>query len=215
MEAVNLLPAYARPGSRWTTVGRDLQPRRVLAGGGAVAGVVAIALGAAFMHERSVVSDRQDSLAQVQTQLAVAQAKAEPLKAAQSASETKLGAIRAVSAQRIPWENVLRDLARVLPDRVYLQSLQIQSQTPFGPPSAPGSTATAAPTTTAGTPTAFTVTGAASSQNRVALVLDRLAALPWLSDVTLQSSTRQSSVAGKGLDQFTISANFNAAGGAK
>jgi Tfp pilus assembly protein PilN len=216
MEAVNLLPAYARPGSRWTTVGRDLQPRRVLAGAGAVAGVAVLALAAAFVHERSIVSDRQDSLAQVQTQLAVVQAKAEPLKAAQTTSETKLGSIRAISAQRIPWQNVLRDLARVLPDKVYLQTLQIQSQTPFAPPSGPGSAATAAPTTTAGTPTAFTVTGAASSQNRVAMVLDRLAALPWLSDVTLQSSTRQSSAAGsKGLDQFTISANFNAAGGAR
>jgi hypothetical protein len=61
------------------------------------------------------------------------------------------------------------------------------------------------------------VTGSASSQNRVALVLDRLAALPWLSNVTLQSSTRGSAgqTGAKGADQFTVSANFNLTGGAK
>ena len=42
MEAVNLLPAYARPGHPWAAVGRDLSARRVLKGGSAVACVAEI-----------------------------------------------------------------------------------------------------------------------------------------------------------------------------
>jgi Tfp pilus assembly protein PilN len=219
MEAVNLLPAYARPGSRWATAGKDLSARRVLQFGGAAAGVAVIALGAAFVHERSVVNDKRDTLASVQAELTAAQAKAKPLRLVQSESATKLGTVRGISEKRIPWEIVLRDLARVLPSKVQLQNLEVQSPTPIAvasgsPASTPGSTAIS------GTPavsTGFTVTGSASSQNRVALVLDRLAALPWLSNVTLQSSTRGTAGAtgAKGADQFTISANFNLTGGAR
>jgi Tfp pilus assembly protein PilN len=210
MEAVNLLPAYARPGHPWAAIGKDLPARRVLTAGGAVAGAAAIAFGAAFVHERSLVKEKQDTLAGVQAQLVEVQAKAEPLRAAESASATKLVAVRTISAGRVPWENVLRNLARVLPSGVQLQSLQATSPTAI----APGSTAGAV--ATAGAPTGFTVAGSASSQNRVALVLDRLAVLPWLSDVTLQSSTRGTGTTGSSsTDQFTISANFNSAGGAK
>jgi Tfp pilus assembly protein PilN len=210
MEAVNLLPAYARPGHRWAAIGKDLPARRVLAMGGAVAGAAAIAIGAGFVHERSAVNEKQDTLADVQAQLAEVQAKAEPLRSAESASATKLTAVQAISAGRVPWENVLRNLARVLPSQVQLESLQATS--PVAIASASSSTAAGA---AAGVPTGFTVAGSASSQNRVALVLDRLAVLPWLSDVTLQSSTRVSGTGAGGADQFTISANFNSAGGAK
>jgi Tfp pilus assembly protein PilN len=214
MEAVNLLPAYARPGHRWATAGKDLSARRVLTVGGAVAGAAVIAIGAAFVYERSVVNDKQDTLAAVETQLAVVQAKAEPLRAAQSQSATMLGAIRTISAGRVPWENVLRDLARVMPRGIQLQTLQITSPTPIGPIGGPASADGGATTTATG----FTVTGSASSQNRVALALDRLAALPWLTDVTLQSSIRGGSgvASGTAPDQFTISASFNnVTGGAR
>ena len=214
MEAVNLLPAYARPGHRWATVGKDLSARSVLQVGGAVAGAAVIAIGGAFVYERSVVSDKQDTLAAVETQLAVAQAKAQPLRAAQSESASMLGAVRTISAQRVPWENVLRDLAGVMPRGVQLASLQITSPTPIGP----ASTSSSPSGGSTGSATGFTVSGSASSQNRVALALDRLAALPWLTGVTLQSSARGGDGAGSGAapDQFTINATFNnAAGGTK
>src|SRR5438046_9783985 len=120
MEAVNLLPAYARPGHRWATVGKNLPARRVLLGGGAVAGVAAIVIGTGFVHERSLVNDRQDSLASAQAQLAAAQAKAEPLRAVQTEAATRLRAVQTISSQRIVWERVLRDLARVLPRQLRL-----------------------------------------------------------------------------------------------
>jgi hypothetical protein len=61
-------------------------------------------------------------------------------------------------------------------------------------------------------PTAFTVNGFTSSQYGVALVLDRLALLPWLSDVTLQQSVRGESASGSTV-QFTIGANLRSRGG--
>jgi Tfp pilus assembly protein PilN len=125
-----------------------------------------------------------------------------------------LAAIGTISAGRVPWENVLRDLATVMPNGIQLQTLQINSPTPIGPL---GDTATASGGTSPSA-TGFTVVGSASSQNRVALALDRLAALPWLTDVSLQSSTRGGSGQGSGTapDQFTISATFNnVTGGAR
>ena len=213
MEAVNLLPVYARPARRWTTAGKDLSARRVLGRGGAVAAVAVLGLGLGYVHERGVVNDRRATLADVQAQAATADAKAAPLRAAQADAAARLATAGPISAGRTAWENVLRELSHVLPRQVYLQSLQAQSPTPFA-----ASTATAPTTTTlpAG-PTTFTATGVASSHVRVALVLDRLARLPWLSNVTLQSSTRgggtgTSIAAG---DTFTITADFNGTGGAK
>src|SRR5206468_11306210 len=48
MEAVNLLPAYARPGHRWASAGKDIAPRRVLTAGGAAACVAVLGLGAGY-----------------------------------------------------------------------------------------------------------------------------------------------------------------------
>jgi hypothetical protein len=50
MEAVNLLPGYARPGHRWASAGKELSARRVLVGGGAAACVAAVALGLGYVH---------------------------------------------------------------------------------------------------------------------------------------------------------------------
>jgi Tfp pilus assembly protein PilN len=210
MEAVNLLPAYARPAHRWATVGKELQARRVLAVAGAIAACALLVLGGLYVHERSVVNDRQDTLSAVQSELAAEQAKAAPLRAAASASAAKLGVVKAISDRRVPWENLLRDLARVLPSKVQLQTVQVGVPAPIATP-AQGSTGTTSGAATA--PAGFTVSGSASSHDRVALVIDRLSLLPWLSNVTLQSSTRGASSTGApGTDSFTISASFDPAG---
>ncbi len=63
----------------------------------------------------------------------------------------------------------------------------------------------------------FSATGVASSHVKVALVLDRLASLPWLSNVTLVS-TANGGASGTTLsrgDTFTVTAGFNPNGGAK
>jgi Tfp pilus assembly protein PilN len=208
MEAVNLLPAYARPGHPWAAIGKDLSGRRVLTAGGVAACVAVLGLGFGYVHERSVVNDRRATLADVQAQAAAADAKAAPLRAAQAAVAARMAAAGTVSAGRISWESVMGDLSRVLPSQVYLQSLSLQSPTPLGSGVLASTTATGA--------SAFSATGIASSHVRVALVLDRLALLPWLSNVTLQSSTSGgASGTLAGGDSFAVSGDFKATGGAK
>ena len=131
MEAVNLLPAYARPGHPWAAVGKDLSPRRVAHPRRRRRCVIALGLGLGYLHERSVVNDRRATLADVQAQVAVADAKAAPLRAAQAAAAARMTAAGTVSANRVVWERLLADLSRVLPSQVYLQSLSLQSPTPF------------------------------------------------------------------------------------
>ena len=219
MSSVNLLPAYARPAHPWAAIGKDVSPRRVLKGGAAFACVAVLGLGLGYVHERSAVNDRRATLADVQTQVAAADAKAAPLRAAQSAAAAPMAAASTVSSTRVAWESVLADLSRVLPKRVQLQSLSVQSPAPFasGASTTPTTPSVATPTTTAG-PSTFAATGIASSHVRVALVLDRLARLPWLSDVTLVSSANGASGTGGSLsagDTFSVTAGFNPNGGAK
>jgi Tfp pilus assembly protein PilN len=219
MEAVNLLPAYARPGHPWAAVGRDLSARRVLKGGSVLACVAVVGLGLGYVYERSVVNDRRATLADVQAEVAVVEAKAAPFRSAQAAAAARMAAAGTVSEKRVVWERLLADVSSVLPKQVYLQSLSVQSPTPLAPGAIP------APTTPApGTPTpaatgasGFSATGVASSHVRVALVLDRLASLPWLSNVTLVS-TVNGGASGATLsrgDTFTVTAGFNPNGGAE
>jgi Tfp pilus assembly protein PilN len=202
MRAVNLLPPELRPGHRWARLGRGIPARRVFGASGIAAGVLAIALMGLVVHERGVVADRESALAEVQARLVAAEAKAAEVRAAQAASAARLAAVRDVITRRVVWEDVMRDLSRVLPANVYLQSMQVAAAAQTPP--ADG---------TAAAPTGFTIVGFADSQNRVAQVLDRLALLPWLADVSLTSSVR-----GGGSDtatpvQFTIGATFSSTGG--
>ena len=178
---------------------------------------MAVGLGASYYLERSVVNNRQATLADVQAQVAVVDAKAAPLRAAQAAAAARMAAAGSASEKRVAWEALLADVSRVLPKQVYLQSLSAQSPTPL----APGAVAPA-PTTPPGhrpAPAAsgFSATGVASSHVTVAVVLDRLASLPWLTNVTLVSSANGSTTGttlSRG-DTFTVTAGFNPIGGAK
>lgn len=187
MQAVNLLPAYARPGSRWASVGSDLAPNRVLAIGGVLAAVAAIGIGALDLHERSIVNDRRSELADTQARLAAAEAVAAPLRAASAESNARAGVIRSVVGSRVALDKALGDLARVMPTETALQSLSV--------------------TGVGGT---VSITGSAVSHVRVALVLDRLALLPWLSNVSLVSSARGTGPGGG--DAFSITAGFTGTG---
>ena len=212
MRAVNLLPIEARPGTRWATVGREASARRVLSGAGIAAGVLALLFTVLAIHQRGIVEDRRVELQSVETRLVAAEARAAEVQAARAASNARLTAFQTVVAQRLAWEDVLRDLSRVLPANVWLQSLDATSPTltagtaagAVAPPAA------APPNGAVAAPVGFTVAGSADSQVRVAQVLDRLSLLPWLSNVTLQSSVR----GGEGSSvQFTIGATLGSTGG--
>jgi Tfp pilus assembly protein PilN len=212
MRAVNLLPADAIRSRRWGAgVGDREASKRVLLTAGIVAAVFAAALAAAFVHAHSSVADKQETLSGLEQQVATAQAKAAAVQAARAKAEARRVAVTDVNSKRITWEQVLRDLSRVLPGNVWLQNLQAQSPTPtVGASTAATSSAVAS---TGTTPTAFVVTGFTSSQKGVARVMDRLSVLPWLSDVSLQQSTRADTATGGKAVQFTIGANLGSTGG--
>jgi Tfp pilus assembly protein PilN len=223
MQAVNLLPAYARPAGRWATIGKELSPASVIRIGGITAAACAILIGGLYFYERATVNDRRSTLADTQARLAAVEATAAPLRIAEASSTARSTVVRTVAASRVSWESVLADLSRVLPDQVSLQNLTALSPTPAAAAvsalssttsadtSSTGSTSAApAPAPVAVAPTSFTITGTTTSHVRVALILDRLALVPWLSDVTLTSSTHAS--AG---DTFGITAGFMPTGGAQ
>ena len=187
MQAVNLLPEYARPGRKWASAGSELSSRRILPIGGAAATGLALIFGLFYFHERTLVSDKKSELATAQARLVAQSARAEPIKQAQAASQARLAFMHGVTATRVHWDAVLGDLGRVLPSGVYLTALSA---------AAPASAAAASGSS-------FTATGGTSSHVRVALILDRLALLPWLSDVALQSTARTGNTI-----TFTITAKY-------
>lgn len=215
MQAVNLLPEYARARRGWTTTGTQLSSRRILPLGGSAAAVLAIAVGLLYLHERSVVSSRKSDLATAQARLVAANAQAAPIKAAQAEVRARLTAMQAITGARVHWDVALGDLGRVLPTGVHLNTLQATSPTPAASLAAPPATPAAAPATAGAAPTTpaapaaptgitFTIAGTTTSYDHVALVLDRLALLPWLQNVTLQSTSQPPSSPAT----FTIGATY-------
>ena len=193
MRAVNLLPLDARYKKTWWAADAvPTSPRRIAGLGGIVAGVLALSLVGAYFLAHSTVNDRRETLAEVTQQVIVAEAAAAEIRAEQDTARARLAAFNDVTSHRTAWEKVLRDISRVLPGHAFLQSLNITSPTPAAA-TVPGGISS----------TSFLVTGTTSSQPAVALVLDRLALLPWLTGVSLQSSVR-------GDDQvnFTIGSIF-------
>jgi Tfp pilus assembly protein PilN len=212
MRAVNLLPAGSTRGRRWGAGDRG-DAKRVLVTAAVVAAVLMAALVAAFVHAHSSVADKQETLAGLEQKVAAAKATAAAAQATRASAQARRVAVTEVNSKRITWEQVLRDLSRVLPGNVWLQNLQAQSPTPTVGASTAPTASTTTTTSTGVAPTAFVVTGFTSSQKGVARVIDRLSVLPWLSDVSLQQSTRADTGKGGMAVQFTIGANLSSTGG--
>jgi Tfp pilus assembly protein PilN len=196
MRAVNLLPADARPGR---TPIMPSSTSVAVVGAGLLAAVTAF-LAVLLVQGHSTVSDKRDKLEALQAQVAQVQAAQARTAAQQGSDRARVAAFAAAASARMPWDNLLDDVSRVLPDGSWISTLNLQTGVPEGVPS--GTT----PTTTTTVPTGFTVSGIALTQDIVALVMRRLELVPALSDVTLQSSTRTTVGTNKAF-QFTMSAN--------
>ncbi|HEY0417291.1 MAG TPA: PilN domain-containing protein [Gaiellaceae bacterium] len=179
MRAVNLLPLDARLQNQRRSTLATLNPTRVVRVGGAAAAVLAVLLGGLYVHERSSVHSKQQALAKTTSQVASLQTRVTKIQATQNQAQARLKIVQGVATTRMNWDRTLMDLARVIPSGVYLTSLTVTSPTT-------AAVSTAAPVTT------FTVAGSAPSHVGTAGVLDRLALLPWLTNVELQTSGRQS-----------------------
>ena len=110
----------------------------------------------------------------------------------------RIGALSDALTNRIAWDRVLRQVSLVLPEDVWLTNLAASA-----PSSAPGAPAAAV--------SGFTLTGSTYSQNGVARFLSRLAVVPDLENVRLQSS-QSALVAERDLVQFTILADVRKPG---
>jgi Tfp pilus assembly protein PilN len=186
MRAVNLLPADAQTSARSFTFGAGLSVRRALQVGGVVTVLVAALFVALFFHERSIVHSKQARLDTDNRRLVAVQPQADAVRAAQTEAQTRVNAVRVVVESRMNWDRTMTDLAKYLPTDVYLTSMQVTSPVSAAVAGAASVTDTPPPPA----PSLITITGVASSYVRVAAVLDRLALVPWMSSVLLQSTSR-------------------------
>jgi Tfp pilus assembly protein PilN len=179
-----------------------------------------VLLGLGFVQGRSDVSDRRTTLDRLEAQVARNQATVSMSAAVAAQAQAQLAAFTAASSGRANWDGLLDQLARVMPRGVWLDTLQLTpgATSAVAPAASTGSAVVTSnglsPSGTVTTPvgTTFTITGNALSQDTVARALDRLALIPALSDVSLQSMQR-ADLAGKKAMQFTIVANVHIAGG--
>ncbi|MGN6797266.1 MAG: PilN domain-containing protein [Gaiellaceae bacterium] len=217
MDAVNLLPVDYRDRKRKRANPADnLEGRQTLRIGGAVAGVFVVLLGGLFYYEHKQVSDKKRELANTKAQIAAVQPQVDSVKSAQAAISGRLAVAKSLAGTRMNWDRALNDFARIIPTNSYLTSINMTAPVTAAATAATQAAATAAPVTStdgtaAETPTpppaptvsVLTLAGTAPSTPGVALVMDRLALLPWLSNLSLTSAARQDN----GSNSFSLTAN--------
>lgn len=190
MRAVNLLPKDL--GKQQTKKQTNPAVLVGVLGGSAVVSVLALM----FMFANGGVSQKQVEVESLRAELATIP----PPPPGPSAADTQLEGERAqrsaalteALAARIAWDGVLRRFSLVLPDDVWLTSLGATA------PSPPDSDGT------------LSINGYAYSHDGVARLLARLAVIPDLADVQLQSSSL-GPVSGRELAMFTIVAKVKGA----
>jgi Tfp pilus assembly protein PilN len=215
MDAVNLLPLeYRERKRRRSAPAANLDGRRTLRIGGGVALLFAVLLGGLFFHEHQLVNSNKKELANNQAQIAAVQPQVDAIKTAQAAVSGRLAFARSVTATRMNWDKALNDFAKVIPTSSYLSSIQVTAPvTAANAASAaaattlPATDSTAAAAPVPSTVSTMTLTGVAPSTPGVALVMDRLSLLTWLSGVTLASATRMDD----GTNNFNMTANVSEA----
>ncbi|HEY4452470.1 MAG TPA: hypothetical protein VGN13_12855 [Solirubrobacteraceae bacterium] len=219
MRAVNLIPAEHRGG---TSVGAGQSQGAAYAVLGLLAGVALLAVLYGSAHRQ--ISSRQGEAARLNAQAQQAQAAASGLAPYTSFVALRTQRTAAVSTlvdSRFDWSHVFHEFGRVLPLGVSVGSLEgaVGAITPGGAPtvapaptpasssagsattsgaSAPAAAAVSSATPPGSVPT-FTLSGCATTQREVAVMLERLRLIDGVAAVTLQSSTKSAgSGAGSG-----------------
>jgi Tfp pilus assembly protein PilN len=108
---------------------------------------------------------------------------------------TRAAALQTVLGMQVPWDVTLGQVARVMPEGSWLTTLSALSPTP----------ATVG-TSSAASPTNFTLTGYAPTHAAVSHLLERLALVPSLGTVALES-TQSTPIGKKTVVQFNITAS--------
>lgn len=199
MRAVNLLPV-----SRRTQQGGNRPGSAYV-----VLGCLAMLLVAVVVYVLTAngLTDKQDALAKVEAETQAAQQRAAALGSFgdfATIKRTRESSITQLAAARLDWERLVRELSRVLPDDVYISSLDAAAA------AAPDGTATG--TATPGGPS-LKLTGCAPSNPDVAVLMVRLRKLHRANEVTLASTARsegEGGECGRGFG-FTVNVAFDPA----
>ncbi len=216
MRAVNLLPTdrnIAKGSS-----GLDQNRKSLLIGSGVVGALIIVGLSVMVWSSSSSVSDKSKQLDALQSQIASTPTGAN----VQPDMSSKKATVASLVTNRLAWDQFLGALSKVMPENVWLQNLQstvpgaaatIASEQAAAAAAATATssstttTTTAAAATTSVLPSTFTISGFTYSQPAVALMMRRLAIVPWLTGVSLVSSSK-TSVGADTLFQFTVKASL-------
>jgi Tfp pilus assembly protein PilN len=226
MKAVNLLPPD-RPVARGGAAPITSSPQKGLLIACAVLGIVTIAgLSTAIWSSNSSVSQKKKQLEALETQISSIPTPGVPSGASADAS-ARAQAINGIVGDRLVWDHFLQTLSKVVPEDVWLQSMQVSTAgaaatlaqqqavaaaaaaaaaaaqtntTTFAPSAPPAALPTSANT--------FTITGFTYSQPSVARLMRRLDIVPWLQDVSLVSSSK-ASIGSDTVFQFTLKATVD------
>ncbi|MEX2196459.1 MAG: PilN domain-containing protein [Thermoleophilaceae bacterium] len=198
MRAVNLLPASrrtqdggSRPGSAYVVLG--------------VLGALLVAV-VMYVLTANGLTGKQDELATAQAETQAAQQRAAALGSFgdfASIKQTREATVSQLAQARLDWERLVRELSRVLPDDVYVSTLDASA----------GGAADAAAAAAGATGPTLGLTGCAPSNPDVATLMVRLRKLHRANEVALTSSARGQGEAGECGDGygFGITVSFDPA----
>jgi Tfp pilus assembly protein PilN len=198
MRAVNLLPREA-------VEQKHERPNAVVLVAAIGGAAVVLALVAGFLVANRSVSRQRAALSTARAVLAVTPAHQVSAKtnsfrqAVLTQREQRSLALAAAIGKRVAWDRILRRMALVLPDDVWLTSLI--GNVPLTPSATVATTTTSSALPAASS--ALTLQGYTYSQAGVARLLERLEVLPDLKNVQLQDS-EISTIGGQNVINFTI-----------
>jgi Tfp pilus assembly protein PilN len=196
VRAVNLIPAEDRRGAGGLA-GRSGGIVYVLTGGLAVL----VALGVLYAFAVHTVAQRKGELASVAQQVAAVNAETQSLQPyvqVAAISAEKVQQVASIAEQRFNWPSAMQQLALALPNDVTFLSLTASAP---GVSSSAGSSGSTPSAPTAGSASAapFALVGCANSQGEIPAVLNDLASVPDVTDVSLESSVENSQIGYHGL----------------
>jgi Tfp pilus assembly protein PilN len=169
MRPVNLLPLRYRQRS-----GSSGDSKTTYVTLGALAVLLLAVFG--YVMTANKVSSRNSEIAQAQQQITAAEAQTVTLKGFgdfAGVKEARLAAVKSLATTRLDWERLFRELAHVLPDRVWLTGFNAQA---------------AAGEIGAGSPPALLLKGCAGDHRQIADVMIRLRSLNVADDVELSKT---------------------------
>jgi Tfp pilus assembly protein PilN len=200
MRAVNLLP---REQAHKPAVKKEQIPFVVA---GCLGLLVTALIASQYLSQSGKVSAERQSIDNLKAQLAALPEPPPPPTPAETKlageQKTRLDALNAALKTRVAWDRVLREFSLVLPEDVWLTSLDLKS---------PVSPATNLAPEASGAPTGFTIQGSTYSHDAVARLLSRLSVVPDLTNVQLVNSS-VASTDGQTTVHFSIAADISDSG---